>query len=389
MFTPVLVGLQILIVSLVAYTALTALFGWPNPAVPSRGTRARRFRVVVPAHEEGHVLAGLLTGLKTQDYPPTLITIWVVADRCSDDTAAVAAAAGAAVDERSDGPAGKGPALRWHLERHPLDPGDALVILDADNRVSPDLIGLFADELDTDGEALQAYLDVLNPDASLLATAGAVSYWASNRMVQQARRRLGWPADLGGTGMCLTTEALARAGGFGDSLTEDTDLGIRLALAGVVVRWMHYVRVLDEKPTSLRATVGQRARWTAGKRATARRHLPALVGRALVRRSLALLDVAIRLVQPGRTMIALVSAVGWLVAWMAAPSWLLPAPVWATATMIQLALPIPFLARDGVRARYLVRYPLLVLLALLWLPIRIASRLTGGWYHTRHRENSD
>ena len=381
----ILLALEAVVLTLVAYTTVTALFGWPRPQKAKAGDRHRAFRIVVPAHDEGHVIGGVLADLAAQQYPAPLVTTWVIADRSSDSTATVSEAAGAAVDVRHEGGGGKGAALGWHLERHPLEDGEALVVLDADNRVPPDLLARFADELDAGAEALQAYLDVTNPDASILATAGAVSYWASNRMVQQARRRLGWSADLGGTGMCVTADALTRAGGFGESLTEDTDLGVRLALAGCPVRWLHDVRVADEKPTSLTATVGQRARWAAGRRSAARRHLPALLVGALRRRSLGLLDLAVRLVQPGRMLVALLSGVALVVAWWAEPAWLFPAPVWLAATCVQLGLPIPFLLRDRVPLRYVARYPLLVVLAALSLPIRIASRFRKGWYHTRHR----
>jgi len=377
-------ALEVIVLAFVVYGAATALFGWPHPVAAPTGERTRRFRVVVPAHDEGHVIGALIADIVAQQYPAPLIATWVIADRCSDDTAAVAAGFGAAIDARTEGEPGKGAALHWHLDRHPLDPNEALVVLDADNRVPQELLARFADELDSGHLALQAYLDVTNPDASLLTTAGAVSYWASNRMIQQARTRLGWPADLGGTGMCISPEALESAGGFGTSLTEDTDLGVRLALAGVPVRWLHDVHVGDEKPATLRATVGQRARWAAGKRTTARRHLPGLMAAAVRRRSLGLVDLAIRLVQPGRTLIALVSAIAFVVAWVMEPVWLLPAPVWLGATLLQLGLPVAFLVRDKVPMRYVLRYPLLVILAVLWLPIRIASRLRRGWYHTRH-----
>ena len=185
--------------------------------------------------------------------------------------------------------------------------------------------------------------------------------------------------------MCLTADALSRAGGFGDSLTEDTNLGVRLALAGFPVRWLHDIRVADEKPAALTATVGQRARWMAGKRSTARRHLPALLGAALRRRSLGLFDLAVRLVQPGRMLVALLSAIAFVVAWWVEPSWLYPAPVWLVATGVQIGLPIPFLLRDRVPLRYVIRYPLLVVLAVLAIPIRVVSRFRTGWYHTRHR----
>lgn len=386
---PIVLFLQWLVIALAVWSTVTALFGWPHPVTPPQGERRTRFRVVIPAHDEGHVLGGLLSDLAAQDYPHPLIGTWVIADRCSDDTAAVATAGGAAVDAKAEGGGGKGGALTWHLDRHPLEQGEALVVLDADNRVPRGLLARFADELDAGGEALQAYLDASNPDASLLATAGAVSYWASNRMVQQARQRLGWPADLGGTGMCLTEEALQRAGGFGESLTEDVDLGVRLALAGIPTRWLHDIRVADEKPASLGATVGQRARWASGKRAAARRHVPRLLKAAFTRRSLALADMAVRLVQPGRTLVALLSGIAFLIAWLAEPSWLLPAPLWLVTAGVQFLLPIPFLVRDRVPMRYVVRYPLLVLFAVLWIPVRVASRLRRGWYHTPHRGNPE
>ena len=153
-----------------------------------------------------------------------------------------------AVDERRDGPDGKGAALAWHLDRHPLEPGEALVVLDADNRIPTELLARFAGELEAGSSVVQAYLDVSNPDASALATAAALSYWASNRMVQLARHNLGWSADLGGTGMCLAGEALTAVGGFGSSPTEDQELVARLVLAGYRVEWLHEVRFAMRNP---------------------------------------------------------------------------------------------------------------------------------------------
>ncbi|MGH8950141.1 MAG: hypothetical protein ACRDX9_01840, partial [Acidimicrobiia bacterium] len=40
--------------------------------------------------------------------------------------------------------------------------------------------------------------------------------------------------------------------------------------------------------------------------------------------------------------------------------------------------------RDGVEPRRLWRYPLLVILAGLWVPIRLLSSRVRGWYHTPH-----
>ena len=384
MLKVIAIAAQAVLLGFAGYSVLTSLWGWRNAAPSPRGARSTRFRVIVPAHDEGGVIDGVLDDLTAQDYPADRYRVVVIADRCTDDTAERAAAK-ATVAERDEGEGGKGEAIHWYLGREPVEDG-ALVVLDADNRVPPDLLGRFADEIEDGHEALQAYLDVTNPDGSMLATASALSYWASNRMVQLARRNLGWPADLSGTGMCITASALKASGGYGTGLTEDEELGVRLALAGIPVRWLHDLRIDDEKPEDLGVTVRQRARWVRGRREVRRRHLGALLRSGLRRRSAGLLDLAVRLVQPPRTVVSLLTAVLAVAALLIESDALLPWGVWAAAAAVQVLLPIPFLARDRVPARYLVRYPLLTLIAVIWLPVRVASRIGGrGWYHTPHR----
>ncbi|MEX0865163.1 MAG: glycosyltransferase [Acidimicrobiia bacterium] len=373
---------QATLILLALYNAVTALWGWPDRDPAGPGSGRRRLRVVVPAHDEAKVIASLLGDLARVDYPDDLRDVWVLADRSRDETVKMARARGVEVAERVEGEGGKGAALAWYLENHPLDEDEALVVFDADNRVPPEALRRIADEIDAGHQALQCYLDVTEAKGSLLAEASALSYWAGNRMVQLARSNLGWSADLGGTGMAITSRAIADAGGFATSLTEDQDLGVRLLLAGHRVEWVHDVRIADEKPRSLQAAVRQRARWMAGKRAARRRHLGGLLGGGL---SPDRLDMAIRLVQPGRSFVALVSGLLTVGAALTQSEWLLPWQVWASATAVQVLQPIPFLAREGVPGRQLVRYPLLALLAALWLPIRVVSTRVGGWYHTPHR----
>lgn len=371
---------QILLAALIVYNLAVAVAGWRDPTRAAHGQRERRFRIVIPAHNEEMVIASLVGDLKNLSYRPSLFTISVVADRCTDQTASRAREAGADVWERAVGPDGKGEVLRWFLDVQPLEAEEALVVIDADNRVPADFLARLSDEIDAGGHVLQAYLDVSNPDASPVATASALSYWASNRMVQLARRNLGWTADLGGTGMCITAAALAAAGGFGDSLVEDQELGVRLFLAGHNVQWLHDVRVSDEKPAATSVAVRQRSRWVAGRRHVARVHFASL----LRRQSLASWDLALRLVQPSRTGVALLSG---LLA--VASAWGLPLWewwVWVGLATVQLLAPLPFLARDRVAFRYLVRYPLLILLPLVKIPARLIR--TRGWYHTPH-EGSD
>lgn len=378
-------GLQILLLTLIAYNLMTALWGWPDPTRAPRGARRQRFVVVIPAHDEAGVVTTLVTDLRASDYPADAFTVWVIADRCTDATAAASRAAGASVAERTSGEGGKGAALAWFLERHPLGEGDALVVFDADNRVSADLLGRFADEIERGATVVQAYVDTTRPGESWVSLASALSYWAGNRMVQLSRHNLGWSPELAGTGMALSAEALSAVGGFRDSLVEDRELSVRLALAGIRVTWMHDVRVRDEKPVTVGVVVRQRARWAAGKRQVARRHLGRLLGTGLRRREWRHIDQALRLVQPSRAFVAVISAGLAIGAVFESRGWFLPWPVWVAAAGAQFLLPLPFLVRDRVPWRWVLGYPLLAGLAVLWIPIQIVSRRVGGWSRTPHR----
>src|SRR5919201_4724168 len=110
----------------------------PHPSSPRH-----RFAILVPAHNEEQLLPRLLQSINALDYPRALYDVHVVADNCTDRTAAVAAAAGATVHVRADDQRrGKGYALRWLLARLGRAGAayDAYVILDADSVVSPNFL---------------------------------------------------------------------------------------------------------------------------------------------------------------------------------------------------------------------------------------------------------
>ena len=367
-------------VALAAYNLLTALWGLHDQTDIRRGRRGRRLRVVVPAHNEGAVIGALLGDLAAQQYPPERVRIVVIADRCTDDTVAVARSV--EVGERTGGPDGKGPAIAWHLQQAPLGPDESLVILDADNRVAPGFLAGVADALDSGFDAAQAYVDTSNPDDSWLATASALSYWASNRMVQLARHNLGWAPDLGGTGTAFAPTASWVLESVSGVLTEDSEQAARLAMSGRRIAWLHDVKVYDQKPVSMAVAMRQRARWMSGRRSVARAYRLRMLGQAVRQGSWALVDLIIRQSQPGRSFMVGVSALFAVAAVFTDLIW--PWWLWAAVVAVQVVAPVAFLLRDRVPARYLWRYPLLIVFGLLWLPVRLMSSRVRGWYHTPH-----
>ena len=81
-------------------------------------TPQKKFAVIVAAHNESAVIGQLIENLKSLDYPEELYDIYVIADNCNDNTADIAAQAGAIVCRRVDETKkSKGFALEWMFER--------------------------------------------------------------------------------------------------------------------------------------------------------------------------------------------------------------------------------------------------------------------------------
>jgi hypothetical protein len=128
-----------------------------------------RLLIVIPAHDEESGIATTVQSCRAVNYPAALFDVVVIADNCSDRTASVAANAGSRVVERLD-PArkSKGYAIAFLLETL-LQSGefeslDALVFIDADTTIDPDLLRHFDQDLREGRDWIQCYYTVANPD---------------------------------------------------------------------------------------------------------------------------------------------------------------------------------------------------------------------------------
>ena len=73
-----------------------------SPAALPRPEPASRLVVLVPAHDEELLVGRCVDSLRAQTYPRSLTRVVVIADNCTDQTAARALAAGAEVMVRDD-----------------------------------------------------------------------------------------------------------------------------------------------------------------------------------------------------------------------------------------------------------------------------------------------
>jgi len=96
-----------------------SIYGWRKKKDKSgEVSPCKRFAAVIAAHNEELVIAHIIDSLLEQNYPRELFDIFVIADNCTDATAAVARKHGALVYERHDTEnTGKGHALEWMFRK--------------------------------------------------------------------------------------------------------------------------------------------------------------------------------------------------------------------------------------------------------------------------------
>lgn len=361
---PAAVGVWAIGVYLLVLSA--AAIGGPRK-VARQAARARRFAVLVPAHDEERVIARLLRSLAEQTYPRELVDVFVVADNCADSTAALARARGAIVYERHDDVLrAKGHALRWLLERvRDVATFDAYVILDADSVVSPDLIERMDDHLAAGSRVLQAHYRVLNPGASPLTALREAALASLHYLRPLGRARLGLSVGLKGNGMCFEARTLDLVGWSATGLAEDVELHLALVRAGVRTDFVPEATVRADMPTTIRAANSQNMRWEAGRISAARTSAIAMARDGVRARSAVLFDAAVEQLIPPLSVVVATGAFAALASWLAGA-----AAITAIATLGTVAVALHVLA--GLAA---VRAPRRTYVALLLSPAYVVWKV--------------
>ena len=301
-------GLPVALASL--YLAVLALLS-RRASTPAACTDVC-FDVIVPAHNEEQGVADTVASLAAIDYPRERFRIRVVADNCTDATAARARAAGAEILVRTDPQLrGKGYALAYAFERVLADGfADAVVVVDADTIASPRLLSAFAARIRTGASAVQGRYGVRNPDDSWRTRLMVIALAAFHDVRSLGRERLRLSCGLRGNGMAFTRTLLRTHPYRAFSLVEDVEYGLQLGCEGVRVAYAPEAVVLGSMVEGEAASRSQRRRWEDGRRALVRQHVPRLLRAAWQRRDVVPLDLAMDLLVPPLAQLAMTIAIG-------------------------------------------------------------------------------
>jgi hypothetical protein len=334
----------------------------------ARAGSRMRFVVLIPAHDEQDGIADTLASLACCQYPSESTRAVVIADNCTDRTADRAREAGAEVWERhSAAQRGKGFALIWALQRLWADREcyDAVVILDADCLVSPNLLGAMDTRMRAGAGAVQVRYVVGNPNASHAAALRYAAFALMDTVRPMGKQRLGLSCGLFGTGMAFTAELLDRAPWAATGLVEDFEYHMRLVDVGERAEFAAEAWVSSAMPISFGKSSGQQARWEQGKLQLICRWSPRLLRTGLARRDIVRVHAGLEQLVPPQSLIAAGSAGSALAGLLLGSRRLLSLSL--VTLMGQLAFVLA-----GLR---LVRAPAPVYRALLAAPALIAGKL--------------
>jgi len=149
----------------------------------------------------------------------------------------------------------------------PLAMGELTVVYDAEDVPDPGQLRLAVDAFARAGPdvgCLQARLVIDNTRDNWLTRLFTIEYATLFDVLNPGLAAAGLPVPLGGTSTHFRTSALREAGGWDPwNVTEDADLGMRLALRGWRVMDLPSA-TLEEAPARLDAWMAQRSRWMKG-----------------------------------------------------------------------------------------------------------------------------
>ena len=242
---------------------------WLRKARPHGPAKDNRYAVLICARNEQRVIGDLIASLRGQTYSQGLLSIFVLADNCTDDTAMVARVAGANVYERfNQVQVGKGYALQElleHLEQDYPQGFDGYFVFDADNILAPDYVEAMNRTFSDGHDIVTSFRNSKNYGDNWISAGYALWFLRESRYLNHARFLLGTSCAVSGTGFLFSRRVLEETGPWPfHLLTEDIQFSVDQVTRGRKIAFCPDAVLYDEQPTTFRQSWNQRLRWSKG-----------------------------------------------------------------------------------------------------------------------------
>lgn len=259
---------------LAAQTLFTALAWFKTRNTPPAGPSTLPMRwpsmsILVPLYKEREIAGRLIKRLNQIDYPIELLDICLIVE--ADDNTTIHA-----LDQiylpahirQIVVPHGtlktKPRALNYALD---FCRGSIIGVYDAEDAPAPDQLRRVAERFyhsPPEVACLQGVLDYYNAKTNWLSRCFTIEYATWFRVILPGMIRMGLTIPLGGTTLFLRRDVLDKLGGWDShNVTEDADLGIRLARYGYRTELVESV-TMEEANCRVWPWIKQRSRWLKG-----------------------------------------------------------------------------------------------------------------------------
>lgn len=301
----VAIALLALPVFVLLVQVVAALFSDKEKLAPFDVEKRPSIGVLMPAYNESLVIAPSIKSIQSQLQAQDELI--VIADNCTDDTAAIARGLGAIVLERfNQNERGKGYALDFGLQFLRDIKPEVVLILDADCLVSEGATDSLVKACVQYQRPVQAlYLMESQPNPSLKARVASFAWTVKNKVRPLGSRYLGLPCQLMGTGMAFLWEDINKVSLASGHIVEDMKLGVDLARKNKATLFNDDALVTSIFPPGEAATITQRSRWEHGHLAVIINELPKLLWEAIKTRNAQMLGLACDLLIPPLAMLTL------------------------------------------------------------------------------------
>ena len=271
---------------LMAYKAIFTIIGVFSYRKFPKAKKEHKYGICVAARNEDKVIGNLLDSIANSDYNLEQITVFVVADNCTDDTAKVAREFqknGLKVvvyehnnpDERT-----KGFALRYLFDRIEEDYGRAFFegyfIFDADNVIRRNYLTKMNEAFDAGNKIITSYRNSKNMNQNWISFSYAMHWMRTCLTENRAKGVLNQACRIQGTGFLFSNE-LVKDGWNYTTLTEDRSFCTDAVVQGYRITYCDEAVFYDEQPYKLRVALRQRLRWSKGHLQSAVENCPKLL----------------------------------------------------------------------------------------------------------------
>ena len=229
-----------------------------------------RFAVLICARNEENVITDLIKSIENQTYDRSLIKIFVMADNCTDNTAAAAKRAGATVYSRTDAVhIGKGYALEALIGNiksdYPRSYFDGYFVFDADNVLDKNYISEMNKVYTGGHDIITSYRNSKNYGDNWISAGYGLWFLRESRYLNGARYAIKSSCGVSGTGFFFSKNILDEMGNWKFRLlTEDIEFSVYNIVGGRKIAYCPTAIFYDEQPTSFIQSWNQRLRWSKG-----------------------------------------------------------------------------------------------------------------------------